>query len=153
LEISKILPKTILHDSIRRRRQAIWMFLNKNLIKRPTFSSKWLFCSYTFLIVGEFLDVITTKVGLDLGLVEVGTYAKGVLGNYGFWGLMAWKYSVIVTLGAMYFLIYYGVKKYDPVRLKPVSKILTVGCLLGGMVLVQVIVSNILQIELVLHQL
>ncbi|MGD0994392.1 MAG: hypothetical protein ABR909_02575 [Candidatus Bathyarchaeia archaeon] len=129
------------------------MFLRHltDLIKRPVFSSKWLFCSYVFLVVGEFLDGLTTKIGLDLGLTEVGTYAKGVLGNYGFWGLMAWKYSIIAAVGAMYFLFYYGVKKYDPARLKPVSNILTICCLLAGMVSVQVVVSNILQIELALH--
>jgi len=129
------------------------MFLRnlENLIKRPAFSAKWLFCSYAFLVAGQFFDGLTTKIGLDLGLVEVGTYAKGVLGDYGFWGLMVWKFSIVAALGGMYLLIYYGVKKYDFARLKIVSKILTVGCLFAGVASVQVVVSNILQIGLALH--
>ena len=129
------------------------MFLRhfKDLVKMPVFSSKWLLCSYAFLVVGEFLDGFTTKIGLNLGLTEVGTYAKGVLGDYGFWGLMAWKYSIVAAAGVIYFLVYYAVKKYDFAHLKTVSKILTVGCLLAGMASVQVVVSNIGQIELALH--
>ena len=102
------------------------MFLSKDTINIPTFSSKWFVCSYAFLVVVEFLDGLTTKIGLDLGLVEVGTYAKGVFGDYGFWGLMFWKYSVVATVGALLFLFYYAVKKYAPTRLKRVSLILTV---------------------------
>jgi hypothetical protein len=129
------------------------MFLRHltDLIKRPVFSSKWLFCSYVFLVVGEFLDGLTTKIGLDLGLVEAGTYAKGILDNYGFWGLMAWKYTIVAAVGALLFLLYYGVKKYAPTRLKRVSIILTVGCLIAGMASLQVVVNNIGQIELALH--
>jgi hypothetical protein len=74
-----------------------------------------------------------------------------VLGNYGFWGLMAWKYSIVAVVGTMFFLIYYGVKKCVPTRLKCVSEILTVGCLLAGMVSLEIVVSNIGQIELALH--
>ena len=102
-------------------------------------------------LLWTFLDGLTTKIGLDLGLVEVGTYAKGVLGNYGFWGLMAWKYSVVAAAGALLFLFYYAVKKYAPTRLKRVSIILTVGCLIAGMASLQVVVNNIGQIELALH--
>ena len=133
--------------------KAMRMFLRqlKDLINRPVFSSNWLFCSYAFLVVGEFLDGFTTKIGLDLGLAEVGTYAKGVLGDYGFWGLMAWKYSVVAAVGALLFLLYYGVKKYAHTRLKRVSIILTVGCLIAGMASLQVVVNNIGQIELALH--
>jgi hypothetical protein len=131
--------------------KAMKMFLSKTLIKIPAFSSMWLFYSYSFLVVWEFLDGFTTKIGLDLGLTEVGTYAMGVLGNYGFLGLMAWKFSIIAALGAMYFLAYYVVKKHDSAYLKPVSKILTVGCLLAGIASAQVVVSNISQIELALH--
>lgn len=120
-------------------------------MKMPAFSSMWLLCSYGFLIVGEFLDGFTTKIGLDLGLTEVGTYSKVVLSDYGFWGLMTWKYSIIAALGAMYFLIYYAVKKYDSACLKIFSKILTVGCLVAGIAATQAVVSNILQIELALH--
>jgi hypothetical protein len=49
------------------------MFLRhfKDLIKRPVFSSKWLFCSYVFSVVGEFLDGLTTKMGLNLGLLKL----------------------------------------------------------------------------------
>lgn len=128
------------------------MFLSKELIRTPAFSSKWLYCSFAFLIVGQFLDGLTTKIGLDLGLAEVGTYAMPILGTHGFWGLMAWKYIVITALGAMYFLVYYGVKKYDPERLKLVTMILTVGCLIGFIVTIQVDVSNIFQIQIALHR-
>ena len=127
------------------------MFLSKDTIKIPAFSPKWFAYSYAFLVVVEFLDGLTTKIGLDLGLIEVGTYAKGVLGNYGFWGLMAWKYSVVAAAGALLFLFYYAVKKYAPTRLKRVSIILTVGCLIAGMASLQVVVNNIGQIELALH--
>jgi hypothetical protein len=127
------------------------MFLSKDPIKIPAFGLQWLYCSYAFLVVAEFLDGFTTKIGLDLGLTEVGTYARGVLGNYGFWGLMAWKYSVVAAVGALLFLFYYGVKKYASTRLKLVSIILTVGCLLAGLSSVQVVINNIHQIELVLH--
>ena len=127
------------------------MFLSKDQIKIPPFSSKWLSYSYAFLVVVEFLDGFTTKIGLDLGLIEIGTYAKGVLGDYGFWGLMAWKYSIVAAVGAIYFLIYYGIKKYAPTRLKRVSMILTVGCLITGVATLQVVINNIGQIELALH--
>jgi hypothetical protein len=127
------------------------LFLSKDQIRIPAFSSKWLSCSFAFLIVGQFLDGYTTKIGLDLGLAEVGTYAMPVLAAHGFWGLMAWKYSVIAALGLMYFLVYYGVKKYDPARLKIVTMILTVGCLIGVLTTVQVDVSNIRQIGLALQ--
>src|SRR5208282_3734110 len=102
-------------------------FLSRVQIKISTFTSKWPAYSYAFLVVAEFLDGLTTKIGLNLGLTEVGTYAKGVLGNYGFWGLMAWKYSIVAAVGALIFLFYYGVKKYYPTRLKLVSVILTIG--------------------------
>ena len=127
------------------------MFLSKDTIKIPAFSSRWFAYSYAFLVVAEFLDGLTTKIGLNLGLTEVGTYAKGVLGNYGFWGLMAWKYSIVAAVGALIFLFYYGVKKYYPTRLKLVSVILTIGFLIAGIASVQVVVNNIHQIELALH--
>jgi len=131
----------------------MWMFLGHltEPIKRPTFSLKWLYFSIGFLILGEFLDGLTTKIGLDLGLVEVGTYAKGVLGDYGFWGLMTWKYSIVAAVGAMFFLIYYGVRKYAPTHLKRVCKILTLDCLLACTIPAQVVLSNIVQIQLALH--
>ncbi len=147
--ISKILPKN--DEGIGKEITIMRMFQSESTIKRPIFSSKWLAYSYTFLVVGQFLDGLTTKIGLDLGLIEVGTYAKGVLGDYGFWGLMAWKYSFVAAVGAVLILFYYGIKKYVPARLKLVSKILTVDCLLAGMLSVQVVVSNIGQIELALH--
>ena len=128
------------------------MFLSKELVRIPAFSSKWLYRSFAFLIVGQFLDGLTTKIGLDLGLAEVGTYAMPILGTYGFWGLMAWKYGMIAALGAMYFLVYYVVKKYDPERLNLVTIILTVGCLIGVIVTVQVDFSNFFQIQIALHR-
>jgi hypothetical protein len=133
--------------------RAMRIFLRhfKDRIKVPAFSSQWLLYSYTFLIVGQFLDGFTTKIGLDLGAQEVGPYAKVVYENYGFLGLILWKYAIVAALGAMYFIVYYVVKKYDPAHLKPASKMLTAGCLLAGMASFEVVVSNILQIELALH--
>jgi hypothetical protein len=104
------------------------------------------------LIVGQFLDGLTTKIGLDLGLSEVGMYAMPVLGTYGFWGLMAWKYSVIAALGVMYFLAYCAVKKYDPKSLNLVTIILTVGCLVGAIATVRVDFLNFSQIQIALHR-
>lgn len=123
------------------------------LIKKPAFSSKWFGYSFGFFITGQFLDGLTTKFGFNLGLHEVGTYAKGVNGLFGFWGLMAWKFSIVAAIAAMFFLTYYGTKKYAPEQLTHVSKILTVGCLLAGLVTAQVVLSNISQIELALHPL
>jgi hypothetical protein len=127
------------------------MFLSRDQIKMPAFTSKWLVYSYVFLVVAELLDGLTTNIGLNLGLTEVGMYAKGVLGSYGFWGLMAWKYCVVAAVGGLIFLFYYGVRKYDPKRLKLVSIILTVGFVVAGVATVQVVVNNIHQIELALH--
>jgi len=121
------------------------------LIKKPAFSSNWFAYSFGFFITGQFLDCLTTKFGLDLGLHEVGIYAKGVISLYGFWGLMAWKYSIVAAIVAMFFLTYYATKKYAPEQLKHVSKVLTVGCLLAGLVTAQIVVSNISQIALALH--
>jgi len=115
------------------------------------FSSKWLQGCFAFLIFGQFLDGLTTKIGLDLGLAEVGIYAMPVLGSHGFWGLMAWKYSIIAALGLTYFLVYYGVKKYNPARLRIVTASLTIGCLIAVIATFQVDISNILQIELALR--
>jgi hypothetical protein len=120
-------------------------------IKIPAVSSKWLIYSYVFLLVAEFLDGFTTKIGLDLGLIEIGTYAKGVLGEYGFWGLVVWKYSIVAAVGAMYFLIYYIVKKHAHARLTHVTIILTVGCIIAAIASLQVVANNIAQIELALH--
>ena len=117
----------------------------------PVFTLKWLAYSYAFLAATEPLDGFTTKIGLDLGLVEVGTYAKGVLSEYGFWGLMAWKYSIVAAAGAVYFLIYFAVKKYAPTRLRYVALILTVSCLIAGIASLQIVANNIGQIELALH--
>jgi hypothetical protein len=122
--------------------------LSKDLIRLPDLGSKWLFCSFAFLIVGQFLDGLTTKIGLDLGLAEVGTYAMPILGSQGFLGLMIWKYSIIAALGLMYFLVYYGVKKHDPAHLKLVTLILTVGCLIAAAATIQIDVSNIRQIQI-----
>jgi len=127
------------------------IFPSKKLATIPVFSSKWFFCSFVFLIVGQFLDGLTTKIGLDLGLVEAGAYAKGVFYDYGFWWLMAWKYSIVAAGGATLFLFYYGVKKYAPARLNLVVMILTVGCLVGGIATIRVVANNIGQIQLALH--
>ena len=127
------------------------MFLSKSLSRKSAFTSKWFAYSFGFFIFGQFLDGLTTKIGFSFGLQEVGTYAKGVLASYGFWGLMAWKYSVVAALGAMFFMTYYGVKKYAPTRLQHVTIILTVGCIIAGLASLQIVVSNIGQIELALH--
>jgi hypothetical protein len=127
------------------------MILNKDLIRIPPFSSMALLYSYAFLVAWELLDGITTKIGLNLGLAEVGIYARGILDNYGFWGLMAWKFVIITALGVMYALIHYGVKKYVPSYLKSISIILSVICFLSSMFTVQVVLSNIAQIQLALH--
>ena len=83
--------------------------------------------------------------------MEVGTYAKGVFSDYGFWWLMAWKYSIVAAAGAALFLFYYGVKKYAPARLALASLVLTVGCLIAGIGTIQVVANNIGQIQLALH--
>jgi len=127
--------------------------LSKETIWFPAFTPKWLHGCFAFLIFGQFLDGLTTKIGLDLGLAEVGIYAMPVLGAHGFWGLMAWKYGIIAALGLTYFLVYYGVKKYDPTRLRLVTASLTIGCLVAVIVTFHVDVSNILQIELALRHL
>lgn len=120
----------------------------EGLIDGPAFGVKLLFCSYVFLAVGQFLDGLTTRVGLDLGFVEVGVYASGVLDDYGFWGMMVWKYSVLAAIGVVYLLFYYGVKKYDFAHLKVVCLILAVGAIFAFVISVQVVISNILQIQL-----
>lgn len=127
------------------------IFLSKDMIRRPIFSLKLLSFSFAFLIVGEFLDGFTTKIGLDLGLAEVGRFAMPVLSNHGFWGLMVWKFGIIAFFGAFVLAIYFGAKKFAPDRLSLVCMILTVGCLIAGIGSVQVDVSNILQIELALQ--
>jgi len=127
-------------------------FLIKELTRIPAFSSKWLYLSFAFLIIGQFLDGLTTKIGLDLGLAEVGTYAMPILGTYGFLGLMIWKYSIIAVLGALYFLIYYAAKRYSPANLGIVTIILTAACLIGVIFTIQVDVSNIFQIQIALNR-
>ena len=126
-------------------------FLGKDMTRKFAFSSKWFTYSYVFLVVVESLDGLTTKIGLDLGLFEVGTYAKQVLASYGFWGLMVWKYSVVAAVGAMLFLLYIAVKKHAPGRLRYVNIILSAGCLTAAVTSLQVVVNNILQIQLALH--
>jgi hypothetical protein len=128
------------------------MFLSEQLIMRPTISSKWLSFCFSFLIIGQFLDGLTTKIGLDLGLAEVGTYAMPILGTYGFLGLMIWKYSIIGALGALYFLVYYATKKYFHANLSIVTIILTTACLIGIIFTIQVDISNIFQIQIALSR-
>jgi hypothetical protein len=127
------------------------MIQSKDAIKTSAFSPKWFAYSYAFLVVIEILDGLTTKIGLDLGLFEVGTYAKVILSSYGFWGLMVWKYGIVAAVGAMLFLFYSLVKKYAPSRLKYVNVILTAGCLTAAVASLQVVFNNILQIQIALH--
>ena len=122
----------------------------KGLVDRPAFCPKLLYYCYAFLVVGQVLDGLTTQIGLNLGLAEVGTYAMGVLSEYGFWGLMVWKYSIIAAIGVIYLLFYYVVKKYAFAHLKVVSLILAVGCIFAFIGTVQVVMSNIFQIQLAL---
>lgn len=131
--------------------KALKMFLSRDQIQFPTLSSKWLFCAFGFLAFWQFLDGFTTKIGLDLGLAEVGTYAMGVLGNYGFWGLMAWKFGIIAAVLVAILLAYYFVKRYDQTHLSYVTIILTVGCFIAGLSSAVVVAGNISQIELALH--
>jgi hypothetical protein len=121
------------------------------LLKRPAFSSKWFAVSFAFFVTLQFLDGLTTKIGLNFGLLEVGTYAKGVLADYGFWGLMAWKYCILAVFGVMLFLTYYRTKKYAPKHFIYARIILTIGCLLAGLATIQVVFSNISQIMLAIH--
>jgi hypothetical protein len=127
------------------------MFLSRNLIQIPALSSKWLFYSLGFLVFWQILDGFTTKIGLDLGLAEVGTYAMGVLGNYGFWGLMAWKFGIIAAVLATILSAYYFARRYDQTHLSYVTIILTVGCFIAGLGSAVVVGSNISQIELALR--
>ena len=128
------------------------IFLDRELIQIPVLSSKWLFSSFSFLVFWQFLDGFTTKIGLDLGLAEVGTYAKGVLGNYGFWGLMAWKFGAVAAVLSMVYAAYFFAKRYDHRYLNLVTIILTVGCFLASLGSIMVVGSNISQIELALQQ-
>ena len=127
------------------------MFLSKELIRLPVFSSMWLFSSLGFLIFGQFLDGFTTKIGLDLGLTEVGTYSMVVFGNYGFWGLMGWKFGILATLLGLILAAYYFAKRYDSTHLNYVITVLTVGCFIGGLSTIVVVGNNISQIELALN--
>jgi hypothetical protein len=127
------------------------VFLSKDTNKIPAFNSKWFAYSYAFLVLVQILDGLTTKIGLDLGLSEVGTYAKVVLSSYGFWGLMVWKYSIVIAVGALLFLFYTVVKKHAPTQLKYANIILTVGCLTAALPSLQIAVNNIGQIQLALH--
>jgi hypothetical protein len=127
------------------------LFLNRDLIRIRAFSSKWLYYSFAFLVFWQFLDGFTTKIGLDLGLAEVGTYSMVVLGNYGFWGLMVWKFGIIAAVLGAVLTNYYVAKRYDPTHLSYVTIILTVGCFIAGLSSIVVVGNNIDQIELALH--
>jgi hypothetical protein len=120
-------------------------------MKRPVVSSRLCAYSFVFLIIAQFLDGLTTKIGLGLGLAEVGTYAMPVLGSYGYWGLMAWKFGLLATLGVLVATMYFAVKRYAPRHLTYVSVILTIGCLLASIGTAQVVASNVGQIELALN--
>ena len=125
-------------------------FPSREIIRLPVLSSKWLFASFAFLFLWQFLDGFTTKVGLDLGLAEVGTYAMGVLGDYGFWGLMIWKFGIVAAVLGMILADYYFAKRYDPFHLNYVTIMLTVGCFIGGLQSALVVGNNIGQIMLAL---
>ena len=127
------------------------MFPSKNLIRIPAFNSKWLYYSFAFLVFWQFLDGFTTKIGLDLGLAEVGTYAMVVLGNYGFWGLMIWKFGTIAAVLGAILTVHYFAKRYDPSHLNYVTIILMIGCLIATLSSIEVVGNNIGQIELALH--
>ena len=127
------------------------MFLSKGLVRIPVFSSMWLFGSLGFFIFWQFLDGFTTKIGLDLGLAEVGTFSVVVLENYGFWGLMCWKFGILAVILGMIFAAYYFAKRYDPAHLNYVIMILSVGCFIAGLGTIMIVGNNISQIELVLH--
>ena len=127
------------------------IFLSRDLIQIPAFSSKWLFCSFGFWVFWQFLDGFTTKIGLDLGLAKAGTYSMGVLGNYGFWGLMAWKFGIVAAVLGTILSAYYFAKRYDPTHLNHVTIILTAGCFIAGLGSIVVVGNNISQIGLALH--
>jgi hypothetical protein len=129
------------------------MFLRyiADLVKRHRFCSKWCVYSFGFLIVAQFLDGLTTKIGLSVGCAEVGKFAMPILGSYGFWGLMAWKFGVMLSIGALVAVTYFAARKYDPKNLNYVRMILTIGFLIASIGTTQVVVSNVNQIEIALH--
>jgi hypothetical protein len=131
--------------------EATKSFPSRELIRIPVFSSKWLYYSFAFLVFWQFLDGFTTKIGLDLGLAEVGTYSMVVLGNYGFWGLMFWKFGIITAVLAVMLIDYYFAKRYDPTHLNYVTIIFIVACIVAGLNSFLVVSNNIGQIELALH--
>ena len=117
---------------------------------RPTISSKLCTYSFGFLILAQFLDGLTTNIGLSLGLAEVGIYAMPILGSYGYWGLMLWKFGSLAILGVLVATVYFAAKRYAPKHLTYVSLILTIGCLVASIVTAQVVASNLGQIEFAL---
>jgi len=127
------------------------VFLSRDLVRIPAFSSKWLYFSLAFLVFWQCLDGFTTKIGLDLGLAEVGTYAMVVLGNYGFLGLMVWKFGIIAAVLGAILIVYYCAKRYDPTHLNYVTLILTVGCFVATLSSIEVVGNNISQINLALN--
>jgi len=110
------------------------------------FSSVWIGHAFLFFTFCQFLDGITTKIGLDLGLAEVGIYAMSVLDQYGFVGLMIWKYGILAALGVMIVLTYYAIKHYSLENLQCVSKILFVGILIAGIISLQIVILNSVEI-------
>jgi len=126
-------------------------FLSKDLVRIPAFNLKWLYYSFAFLVFWQCLDGFTTKIGLDLGLAEVGTYSMVVLGNFGFWGLMVWKFGIIGAVFGAILAVCYFAKRYDPTHLNYVTLILTVGCIIAALSSILVVGSNISQIELALN--
>ena len=151
MEISKIFWKIVLqHWKGDGEGMAMFLRYVAELINKPTLSSKLCTYSFGFLIAAQFLDGLTTKIGLGLGLAEVGIYAMPVLGSYGYWGLMVWKFGSLSILGVLVASMYFAAKRYAPKHLSYVSLILTIGCLVASLGTAQVVISNVGQIEFAL---
>ena len=123
----------------------------QTLLKGNGFSSKVFAFSFISLIVAQVLDGLTTRIGLGLGLAEVGSYAMPVLGSYGFWGLMAWKFGLLAFLIALVAGMYLITKRYAPTRLRYVSIILAAGLLIASLGTIQIVISNTEQILGAIH--
>ncbi len=111
------------------------------------FTHKWLPICYSSLIIMQGLDVLTTWIGLGLGLSE-GNHAMLPYWNaYGIWGLAAVKFLTVIILGSVNALVYLGTRRYSPDRLQIVAKILTVGSLWAALLTLRVVVSNLTEIN------
>jgi hypothetical protein len=52
----------------------------------------------TYFVVAELLDILSTVMGLVLGLDELNPVTAGVLHRFGAWGLLLQKIPVIIAL-------------------------------------------------------